>query len=203
MTTRHDAFVGLGANVGDRLATLEATVESIDEIDDVQVLDTSGIYETAPVGGPDQEPYLNAVVRTSTTLTPHDLLRELQLLEAAFGRDRSREERWGPRTLDLDILLYGELVLDSPDLVVPHPRLHERAFALIPLLEVHPGGRMPDGRSISQLIAALAPVEGVDLYVRLEREDHHPSRPEGPAGPGAIPAAEWQRPVGEPPGVHR
>ena len=203
MTIPHDAFVGLGANLGDRLAVIEAAIESIDDVEGIAVVDVSGVYETAPVGGPDQDPYLNAVVRTSTTLAPLDLLHELQLIEAAFGRDRSAEVRWGPRTLDLDVLLYGELVLDTPNLVLPHPRLHERAFALIPLLEVHPGGRMPDGRSISRLIASLAPVEGVDLYVRLEREDHHPSRPEGPAGPGAIPAAEWQRPVGEPPGVHR
>ena len=203
MTAPDDAFVGLGANLGDRLATLEAAIESIDDVDDVDVVDTSGIYETAPVGGPDQDPFLNAVVRISTTLAPHDLLHEIQLIETAFGRDRSTEERWGPRTLDLDILLYGDRVIDTPDLAVPHPRLHERAFALIPLLEVHPGGRLPDGRSISRLVADLAPVEGVDLHVRLEREDHHPTRPEGPAGPGAIPAAQWRRPVGEPPGVHR
>jgi 2-amino-4-hydroxy-6-hydroxymethyldihydropteridine diphosphokinase len=200
MTT---AFVALGANLGDRLATVEAAVEAIDDLDEVAVDDVSGVYETLPVGGPEQDPYLNAVVRIDTDLAPHDLLGELQLIETAFGRNRSVEERWGPRTLDLDILLFGAEELDTPDLVVPHPRLRERAFALVPLMEVFPGGTLPDGTRLSQLVAALAPMEGIELYVRLERDDQHPTRPEGPAGPGAIPADQWERPVGAPPGVHR
>lgn len=200
MTT---AFVALGANLGDRLATVEAAVEAIDDLDQVTVRDVSGVYETLPVGGPSQDPYLNAVVRIDTDLGPHEFLGELQLIEAAFGRDRSSEERWGPRTLDLDILLFGDQQLDTPDLVVPHPRLHERAFALVPLVEVFPGGALPDGTRLTQVVAGLAPIDGIELYVRLERDDGHPRRPEGPAGPGAVSADEWERPVGAPPGVHR
>lgn len=200
MTT---AFVALGANLGDRLATIEAAVEAIDDVDRVVVEDVSGVYETLPVGGPEQDPYLNAVVRLRTDLDPRDLFRELQLIETAFGRDRSSEERWGPRTLDLDLLLFGDVELDTNDLVVPHPRLHERAFVLVPLLEVFPGGALPDGTRLTRLIAALAPIDGIELYVRLERDDQHPRRPEGPSGPGAVTADQWEPPVGAPPGVHR
>ncbi|HEX9767036.1 MAG TPA: 2-amino-4-hydroxy-6-hydroxymethyldihydropteridine diphosphokinase [Nitriliruptorales bacterium] len=203
MKSTRDAFVGLGANMGDRLEVIEAAIEAIDDIDGTHVADVSGVYETAPVGGPHQDPYLNAVVRIEVALEPRALLAELQLIEAAFGRDRSREVRWGPRTVDLDILLYGDEQIDTGDLVVPHPRLHERAFALVPLLEVFPGGTLPDGRRLATLVSDLAPFDGVDLFVRLERDDHHPRRPQGPAGPGAVAAADWEPPVGPPPGVHR
>lgn len=202
MTDTH-AFIGLGANLGDRLLTIEAAIESLDDLEATSVVDVSGVYETAPVGGPDQDPYLNAVARLATALSPTKMLAELQLIEAAFGRDRTVEERWGPRHLDLDILVFGTTVVDTPELVIPHPRLPERAFALIPLLEVFPGGSLPDGRRLAVLVNDLAPIEGVDLFVRLEREDHHPTRPDGPAGPGAVPAARWQRPIGAPPGVDR
>jgi len=110
----------------------------------------SGIVQTSPVGGPpDQEPYANSVVlarSTQRSATPDaalQLLDQLQLLEAAFGRDRSREQRWGPRTLDLDLLFWGELRLDHPRLVLPHPRMHLRSFVLAPLLEVMQGPASP------------------------------------------------------------
>lgn len=178
------AAIGVGTNLGDRLATIEAALWTLDEADGIDVVDVSGIWETAPWGGVDQQPYLNAVVLVDTTLSPHDLLADLQATEAAFGRDRDREVRWGPRTLDLDVLLYGEDELDTPDLVVPHPRLVERAFVLVPLLEVMPGGRLPDGTRLTAAMTALAPVEGIDLHLRLT---DHPGRtriqrPEGPSG---------------------
>lgn len=176
------AAVGLGTNVGDRLATLEAAIWSLDESDGIAVADVSGIYETAPWGGVDQAPFLNAVVLVDTTLSPHDLLADLQATEAVFGRDRSAEVRWGPRTLDLDVLLYGEQVVDTPDLVVPHPRLRERAFVLVPLSEVLPGASLPDGTRLASLLTALAPIDGIDLHVRLADQPGR-QRIQRPAGP--------------------
>lgn len=178
------AAIGLGTNVGDRLATIEAALWALDDSEGIHVVDVSGVWETAPWGGVDQGPYLNAVALVDTTLSPRALLGDLQATEAAFGRDRAGEVRWGPRTLDLDILLYGELEVDDEDLVVPHPRLVERAFVLVPLMEVLPGGTLPDGTRLTTAMTALAPVDGIDLHVRLS--DHpgrdHLQRPDGPSG---------------------
>lgn len=203
------AFVGLGANVGDALETLTSAVFALHDTEGVAVEDVSGVYETAPWGGVEQDPYLNAVVRIRTTLSPDELLQELQVTEAAFGRDRSREERWGPRTLDLDLLLYGDETIATDDLVVPHPRMHERAFVLVPLLEIFPGGALPDGRRLTRLLMDLGPLEGIDLVVRLEEvPGHHVPRPEGPRGPGAFLTEEWEasplsRREGAPPETER
>lgn len=181
------AAIGVGTNLGDRLATIEAALWTLDETHGMDVVDVSGIWETAPWGGVDQQPYLNAVVLVDTTLSPQALLADLQATEAAFGRDRSREVRWGPRTLDLDVLLYGDQELETPDLVVPHPRLVERAFVLVPMLEVMPGGFLPDGTRLTAAMTALAPVEGIDLHIRLS---DHPGRTRirRPDGPSAGPA---------------
>ncbi len=184
--------LGLGANVGDPLETLTAAVEVLHGIDGFAVTDVSGVYETPPWPPPDdprsvtQDPYLNLVVAGVTTLEPEELLRETQLVEAAFGRDRTTEVRWGPRTLDIDLLLIGDTVLDTPDLTLPHPRLAERAFVLVPLLEVMPGGTLPDGRRLTRLLMDLGPIEDIDLVIRLEDvPGARASRPEGPTGPPA------------------
>jgi 2-amino-4-hydroxy-6-hydroxymethyldihydropteridine diphosphokinase len=183
------AFLSLGANVGDALETLTAAVYAIDDLDGLAVEEVSGVYETAPWPPPDdprhvpQDPYLNVVVRARTSLAPHGLLRETQLLEAAFGRDRAREQRWGPRPLDIDLLLVGDAQVDDDVLTLPHPRMAERAFVLVPLLEVWPGGVLPDGRRVTQALAALAPLEGIELVVRLaDVPGRHLERPEGPGG---------------------
>lgn len=201
------AFLGLGTNVGDRLETITSCLFVLDDTDGIAVEDVSGVYETAPWGVEDQDPFLNAVVRIRTTLSARDLLADCQRTEVAFGRDRDAEVRWGPRTLDIDLLLYGDEVIDEPDLVVPHPRLAERAFVLVPLMEVHPGGEIPpDGPRLTQALTRLAPIEGIDLFVRLSEVPgtaHRIERPEGPAGPGAIPADQWQRPDRAPPGTER
>jgi 2-amino-4-hydroxy-6-hydroxymethyldihydropteridine diphosphokinase len=185
-------MLGLGANVGDALETLTAAVYALDDVTGFAVEDVSGVYETPPWPAPPdpravaQDPYMNLVVRGRTTLTPHELLAETQLIETAFGRDRSREQRWGPRTLDVDLLVIDDHQLDTPDLVLPHPRLAERAFVLVPLLEVWPGGTLPDGQRITALLSALAPIEGIDLVVRLsEVPGRHVPRPEGPSAPPA------------------
>jgi 2-amino-4-hydroxy-6-hydroxymethyldihydropteridine diphosphokinase len=126
------AFLGLGSNLGDRWGHLREAVAALPD-----VVAVSPVYETSPVGGPEgQGPYLNLVVELSTDLGPRELLEVAHLLEAAAGRER--KERWGPRTLDVDVLLVGDLTVDEPDLVVPHPRLWERRFVLAPLGDLAP-----------------------------------------------------------------
>jgi 2-amino-4-hydroxy-6-hydroxymethyldihydropteridine diphosphokinase len=199
-----DAFLGLGSNVGARLDTIGASVRDLHDVEGIEVTALSGVYETEPVGGVEQDPYLNAVAAVRTTLDPHRLLTTVQAIEERHGRDRSHEQRWGPRTLDIDVLLYGERTIEDDALVVPHPRLRERAFVLVPLMEVMPAGALPDGTRLSALVAALAPIEGVELHVRLEGlPGAGPERPAGPPSPGAFLADEWERPVGPPPGVER
>jgi len=133
-----DAYVALGSNLGDREAHLAAAIEALRARPAVRVTAVSAVYETAPVGPPPQGPYLNAVVRLRTQLAPRALLACLLEIEAARGRQRSAG-RWSARTLDLDLLFYGSLILDEPGLRVPHPHLHERAFVLEPLCDVAPG----------------------------------------------------------------
>lgn len=125
------AFLGLGSNLGDRQRHLTDAIESL-----TGVVAVSPLYETEPLGGPAQHPYLNVVVELETDLTPRQLLGVAHRLEAAAGR--VRVERWGPRTLDVDVLLVGELTVDEPDLVVPHPRMWERRFVLAPLADLAP-----------------------------------------------------------------
>jgi 2-amino-4-hydroxy-6-hydroxymethyldihydropteridine diphosphokinase len=132
-----DAYVALGSNLGDREAQLRAAIEALRAPPGSRVVAISTLYETAPVGPPPQGPYLNAVVRLRTQLAPRALLERLLGIEVAAGRRRGGP-RWSARTLDLDLLLYGSLVLDEPGLTIPHPRLHERAFVLEPLCELAP-----------------------------------------------------------------
>src|SRR5688572_5280560 len=153
------AFLGLGSNIEDRLDHLQSAVEALDAHPRIRVDTVSSVYETEPVGGPEQDPYLNMVVRTATLLSPRALLAACQDVERGLGRERT--VRWGPRTMDVDILLYGSRRIRRRHLQVPHPRLTERPFALVPLMEVAPGKKLPDGRSIASVLAGLAPIEGV------------------------------------------
>jgi 2-amino-4-hydroxy-6-hydroxymethyldihydropteridine diphosphokinase len=132
-----DAYVALGSNLGDREAHLAAAIAELRARPGVRVTAVSKLYETAPVGPPPQGPYLNAALRLSTQLAPRALLACLLAIEAARGRQRSAA-RWSARTLDLDLLFYGDLILDEPGLCIPHPHLHERAFVLVPLCELAP-----------------------------------------------------------------
>ena len=132
-------FVALGSNLGNRAAFLAAGREDLSRLPETSERAASSVYETAPVGPVDQGAYLNAVVALETTLSASELLRRMLAIEASQGRTRDAEtERFGPRTLDLDLLLYGDECLEEPGLEVPHPRLHERAFVLEPLCEVGP-----------------------------------------------------------------
>jgi len=147
------AYVGLGSNLGDRAAHLLLGLSALSHLPKTHLLRLSPVYETDPVGPP-QPPYLNMVAELETELSPKGLLAEMLRVEKALGRER--RERWGPRTLDLDLLLYGDLVLEEEGLSVPHPRLHERAFVLVPLLDLLPEGRHPLlGRSFAELLASL------------------------------------------------
>jgi 2-amino-4-hydroxy-6-hydroxymethyldihydropteridine diphosphokinase len=133
------AYLGIGANLGDRLAHLQLAVDMLAAADGVRIDAVSPVYETAPVGGPEQPDYLNAVVAVDTSLSPRALLKLAHDVEAAA--DRVRTVRWGPRTLDVDVLLVGNERVDEPDLVVPHPRMQERAFVLVPLADLDPAWR--------------------------------------------------------------
>ena len=160
------AYVGLGSNLGDRMATLDAAVRALDADRLTHVMAVSHVYETEPVGGPPQGMYLNAVAVLETDRDPRDLLDLLQATEAGLGRRRG--ERWGPRTLDLDLLLYDGPPIDSPELTVPHPRAKERAFVLVPLVDADPFARFPDGEAAVDALAKLAPVGGVVPVGELE-----------------------------------
>jgi 2-amino-4-hydroxy-6-hydroxymethyldihydropteridine diphosphokinase len=143
------AFLGLGSNLGDRLANLQAAADAMQTEPGLRVTASSRVWETTPVGGPPQPDYLNAVIRVETDLSARDLLDVARRIEARLGR--VRKERWGARTLDVDILFFDEERIDESDLVVPHPRMAERAFVLLPLLELEPDPVLPDGTRLKDV----------------------------------------------------
>jgi len=148
------AYVGLGANLGDREGALRRALEALDAQEGIDVAAVSTLSETDPVGYLDQPLFLNAAARLETELAPRELLETLLRVERELGRDRSGP-RFGPRTIDLDLLLYGELELDEEGLTVPHPRLHERRFVLEPLAELAPGLLIPGRGLVSDLLSRL------------------------------------------------
>lgn len=153
------AFLGLGSNLDDPFDHLQAGVDLLHADGRSRIDAVSSAYRTAPVGGPPQDDFVNIAVRLATRRSPRSLLKLCHAVESARGR--VRDARWGPRTLDVDVLLYDDRVIASRRLEVPHPRLEERAFALVPLIEVAPGFRLPDGRTLTSVLAGLAPVDDV------------------------------------------
>ena len=145
------AVLALGSNLGDRQDILQGAVDAIVGLPGVRVTAVSPVYETVPVGGPAQPDYLNAVVLAVTTQPARDLLDRLHEIEAAF--DRVRLVRWGPRTLDLDIIVFGAERSDNPELTMPHPRAHERAFVLAPWHDVDPDAVLPGHGPVAELLA--------------------------------------------------
>lgn len=145
------AYIGLGSNLGEREATLLEALTRLSEHDGVAVVAVSSFRETDPVGKVNQPRFVNGAAEIETSLGPRELLDRLLEVERSLGRDRSREERWGPRRVDLDLLLYGGETVGEAGLEIPHPRLAERAFVLEPLLELDPELRLPDGRALRDL----------------------------------------------------
>jgi 2-amino-4-hydroxy-6-hydroxymethyldihydropteridine diphosphokinase len=154
------ALIALGGNVGDVRATFEKAIANICGMTQGALLARSSDYATPPWGEVQQDRFINACIEIDTSLDPHALLFVLQKIEAKFGRDRSKEKRWGPRTLDLDLIAYDDVSIEKPELTLPHPRLFERAFVLVPLAEISPN-RIIAGRSIASALAELS-IEGIE-----------------------------------------
>ncbi len=146
------AYIGLGSNLDDPVAQVRRALAALTTLPHSRRVAHSSLYRSRPLGPSDQPDYINAVAAVETELTPEALLAALQGLESTQGRRRDGQ-RWGPRTLDLDILLFGDTVMASAELVIPHPGLHEREFVLYPLQEIAPGLRLPDGSTLAQWVA--------------------------------------------------
>ncbi|HBT20661.1 MAG TPA: 2-amino-4-hydroxy-6-hydroxymethyldihydropteridine diphosphokinase [Peptococcaceae bacterium] len=160
----HEVFLGLGTNLGCREKNLRDALNKVRNHEKIFLERTSSIYETRPVGGPQGQPwFLNMVVQVKTYLKPHDLLRELKAIEKEMGRKPG--VRFGPREIDLDILLFDSVTIKTDQLEIPHPRLKERAFVLVPLLEICPAARLPDGTLLKGVLEKLNPsLEDVVFY---------------------------------------
>ena len=154
------AVIALGGNVGDVRAAFKQAIAHICGMAQAALIARSSDYATAPWGNEEQPRFINACIEIETSLDPHALLFVLQKIEQKFGRDRSKEVRWGPRTLDLDLIAYDDISLQKPELTLPHPRLFERAFVLVPLAEIAPD-RQIAGRSVKAALEALS-TEGIE-----------------------------------------
>ena len=149
------AAVGLGGNLGDAASTVREALRALDDLPATHLLCASPLYRTAAWGNTDQPDFVNAAALLETRLDARALLDELLGIERQFGREREAAVQWGPRILDLDLLLYGDAVIDEPGLRVPHPYLHERAFALVPLAQVGPGLQVPGRGTVAALLRAI------------------------------------------------
>ncbi len=154
MNVSHQAFVAIGANIGDPVATAHSALKALEALADVRLAAASSLYRTAPVGLANQPDFINAVVRLETPLSAPALLDVLFKVEADFGRIRKTPN--GPRSLDLDLLLFDDLVLDTPQLTLPHPRMHLRAFVLVPLAEIAPELAIPGRGTLGAWLPAVA-----------------------------------------------
>jgi len=155
----NSVYIGLGSNMGCKRDNIAQAVALISAIPGVNIKNISSLYETEPWGKTDQDKFLNQVIEIETSLPPKELLRELQNIEIKMGRQR--QEKWGPRLIDLDILLYGNEVLDDPQLIIPHPHMRERLFVLVPLAEIGADLRFPDnGATVREVLSSVLAREG-------------------------------------------
>ncbi len=160
-----DVYLSLGSNMGDRVGNLKAAVEALKQMEDTDLVKMSSVYETDPVGYTEQGRFLNLALKISTGLRPVELLEKLHEIEQELGRVRNL--RWGPRTIDIDILLFADLEINSEKLQVPHPRMFERAFVLIPLKDIADGGTY-SASEWDRLITGCGDKEGVKFFGNLE-----------------------------------
>lgn len=147
-----DAYIAMGSNLGDRSENIQAGLDAIADLPTTTIVQCSTIIETDPIGLGEQSCYLNGVVHIQTQLDPRVLLDALLTIEAQQGRDRANEIRWGARTLDLDVLVYGDVIIDEPGLEIPHPRLHTRSFVLVPMSEIAPDLVVPRYKKTPQAL---------------------------------------------------
>ena len=150
-----DTYIAMGSNLGDRSANIRAGLDAIAHLPTTTIINCSTIIETDPVGPGEQSCYLNGVVHIQTRLEPGVLLDALLKIEAQLGRDRANEIRWGARTLDLDVLVYGDVIIDEPGLEIPHPRLHTRSFVLVPMCELAPDLVIPMYKKTPQALLGV------------------------------------------------
>ena len=146
-------YLGFGSNLGDRKANVREAIERLDAIRDTSVKHVSSLYESAPVGYTDQPGFINSVAEIQTDLSPRELLSAVLGIESDMGRVRNTH--WGPRVIDIDILVYDAIRMETPELTIPHPRMAERRFVLDPLVEIAPGLILPDGRRIEEALPAV------------------------------------------------
>ncbi|EIJ80058.1 2-amino-4-hydroxy-6-hydroxymethyldihydropteridine pyrophosphokinase [Bacillus methanolicus PB1] len=158
----NSAFIALGSNIGDRYAYLKKAVLELDSFEEIKVVRTSSIYETDPVGYEDQNKFLNMVIKVNTSLGPFELLDICLDVEQKFGR--KREKKWGPRTIDLDILLYNNENIETEKLKVPHPRMKERAFVMIPFMEIRNSMLPVMKKPFDPFLETIANKEGVRIW---------------------------------------
>jgi 2-amino-4-hydroxy-6-hydroxymethyldihydropteridine diphosphokinase len=171
------AYIGLGANLGDPARQIEQALKLLNAAEEVEVLQVSSFYRNPPLGPPDQPWYVNAVAKIRTRLAPEELLRVLWRVEEALGRVRG--EKWGPRLIDLDLLLYGSDIITGPEFTVPHPEMHRRAFVLVPLAEIAPQAWHPVLRkTAAELAAELGKAASADLERLAAPGQHHPQKTE-------------------------
>lgn len=161
--------IALGSNLGDRAANIHTAIAMLDRAAQIHVIALSDLVDTDPVGVTDQPRFLNAAALLHTTLDPLSLLSTCHAIEKALGRDREREQRWGPRTIDLDMLIYGQEVIQTPGLTIPHPRMLERGFVLVPLHQIAPEMLIPGVNAATPL---NVPVKVKDAWQRLNRIAH-------------------------------
>ena len=154
-------MLSLGSNLGDRLDNLQGAIDALFDAPGLEFVAISPVYETKPVGGPEQGDFLNVVIVADSSVAPRSLLERVLNIEESM--DRVRDVRWGPRTLDIDIVTIGEITCDEPELTLPHPRAHERAFVLVPWADVEPGAVLPGRGSVRDLLPSVA---GQELHRR-------------------------------------
>jgi 2-amino-4-hydroxy-6-hydroxymethyldihydropteridine diphosphokinase len=160
-----DALIALGGNVGDVRSTFQKAIANICGMAQAALKARSSDYATPPWGDEEQPPFINACIEIETALDPHALLFTLHKIESRFGRDRARERRWGPRPLDLDLIAYDDVAMQTPELTLPHPRAFERAFVLVPLAEIAPD-RVIAGRQVASALAQLS-TQGIERLADL------------------------------------